>query len=64
LCHGITATSIVSSAQGGGKSVILQLTVSIWSILAAMILTFIMGSVGGVVPALSAMRLKPLESLR
>jgi putative ABC transport system permease protein len=29
-----------------------------------MLFTFIMGAVGGLVPALSAMRLKPLESLR
>jgi ABC-type lipoprotein release transport system permease subunit len=65
LCHGWTATSIVSSGQGGGgKSVILKLVVDAQTIGIAMLFTFIMGAVGGLVPALSAMRLKPLESLR
>jgi hypothetical protein len=65
LCHGMTATSIVSSgAGGGGKSVILKLVVDGRVIGAAMLMTFIMGAVGGLIPAISAMRLKPLESLR
>jgi ABC-type antimicrobial peptide transport system permease subunit len=64
LCDGLTATSIVSSGQGGGKSVILRLVVDAQTIGVGLLLTFIMGSVGGLVPALSAMRLRPLESLR
>jgi ABC-type lipoprotein release transport system permease subunit len=65
LCNGVTATSIVSSgAGGGGKSVILRLVVDATTIGYGLLLTLIMGSVGGLVPALSAMRLKPLESLR
>jgi putative ABC transport system permease protein len=65
LCHGMTATSIVSSGQGGGgKSVILKLVVDGPVIGVSLLFTFIMGAVGGLVPALSAMRLKPLESLR
>jgi ABC-type antimicrobial peptide transport system permease subunit len=65
LSNGYTATSIVGSGQGGGgKSVILQLVVDARVLGAGVLLTFIMGAVGGLVPALSAMRLKPLESLR
>jgi putative ABC transport system permease protein len=64
LCNGFTVTSIVGSGQGGGKSVILKLVVDAKVLGAGVLLTFIMGAVGGLVPALSAMRLKPLESLR
>jgi putative ABC transport system permease protein len=64
LCNGTNATSIVGSGQGGGKSVILTLVVDARVFGAGLLLTFIMGAVGGLVPALSAMRLKPLESLR
>jgi ABC-type antimicrobial peptide transport system permease subunit len=64
LCDGYTATSIVGSGQGGGKSVILKLVVDGQVLGAGILLTFIMGAVGGLVPALSAMRLRPLESLR
>jgi putative ABC transport system permease protein len=64
LCNGMTATSIVSSGQGGGKSVILRLVVDGWTLGAGLLLTLIMGAVGGLVPALTAMRLRPLESLR
>jgi putative ABC transport system permease protein len=64
LCNGVTATSVVSSGQGGGKSIILKLVVDANVIGVSLLFTFIMGAVGGLVPALSAMRLKPLESLR
>ncbi|MFO0947152.1 MAG: ABC transporter permease [Planctomycetota bacterium] len=65
LADGWTATSIVSGGQGGGgKSVILELTVDTNTILLGLLLTLTMGLLGGLVPALSAMRLKPLESLR
>jgi ABC-type lipoprotein release transport system permease subunit len=67
LSNGLTATSIVSSGTGGGgggKSVILKLVVDGRVIGVSMLFTFIMGAVGGLIPALSAMRLKPLESLR
>jgi putative ABC transport system permease protein len=65
LSNGLTASSIVSSGPGGGgKSVILKLVVDANVIGVSMLFTFIMGAVGGLVPALSAMRLKPLESLR
>jgi putative ABC transport system permease protein len=65
VTHGWSATSIVSSgAGGGGKSVALKLVVDAQVLLAGMGLTVIMGAVGGLAPSLSAMRLRPLESLR
>jgi len=64
LCDGLTATSIVTRGEGGGKSVILRLVVDARTIGIGLLLTFIMGSAGGLVPALTAMRLRPLESLR
>jgi ABC-type antimicrobial peptide transport system permease subunit len=33
-------------------------------LIAAALLTFLMGAVGGFIPSISAMRLRPLESLR
>ncbi|HKI35357.1 MAG TPA: FtsX-like permease family protein [Gemmataceae bacterium] len=64
LANGWSMTSIAGSGMGGGKSVVFKLTVdlNIW----LGVLTFIlgMGIVGGLLPALSAMRLKALESLR
>jgi putative ABC transport system permease protein len=64
LAHGMTATSIASSGQGGGKSIILTLTVDANTVLVAVLFSLIMGTVGGLFPSLSAMRLRPLESLR
>lgn len=64
LSHGMTANSVVSSGQGGGKLVVLTLTVD-WSVLSSgMILAWLMGFVGGLIPSLSAMRLSALEALR
>ena len=64
LGHGWTATSIAGSGAGGGKSVVLKLIVD-WRILGVgLAFSLLMGAVGGLLPALSAMRLKPLESLR
>jgi ABC-type lipoprotein release transport system permease subunit len=65
LCDGWTASSIVSSGGGGGgKSVVLKLAVDANILAAGVLFTLVMGSLGGLLPALSAMRLKPLESLR
>ncbi|MFO0930740.1 MAG: FtsX-like permease family protein [Gemmataceae bacterium] len=64
LSHGWTASSIISSGAGGGKSVVLKLVVD-WRILGAgMLFSLLMGCFGGLFPALSAMRLKPLEAVR
>ncbi|MCY2992992.1 MAG: ABC transporter permease [Planctomycetota bacterium] len=64
LSDGWSASSIVGSGPGGGKSVVLQLTVNSQILACGMLLTLVMGFAGGLVPALLAMRLKPLESLR
>jgi putative ABC transport system permease protein len=65
LFDGTTATSIVSSGQGGGgKTVILKLTLDANILAVGILFTLIMGALGGLIPSLSAMRLRPLESLR
>jgi putative ABC transport system permease protein len=65
LANGWTATSIVSGGQGGGgKFVVLQLVIGADTLLAGLLLALAMGALGGLLPAISAMRLKPLESLR
>jgi putative ABC transport system permease protein len=61
---GRTATSIVSSGQGGGKTVVLKMIVDANTIAIGVVFTLVMGALGGLIPALSAMRLRPLESLR
>ncbi len=64
LCNGVTVSSIVSSAGGGGKGVVLQLTVDVWLMLAGFAFALVMSAIGGFMPAVFAMRLRPLESLR
>jgi hypothetical protein len=64
LANGWTASSIVGSGQGGGKSVVLKLVVDGNILATGVLLTLVMGGLGGLLPALSAMRLKPLDSLR
>jgi ABC-type antimicrobial peptide transport system permease subunit len=65
LIEGQTASSIVSSGQGGGgKSVVLRLIVDGNILAMALLFTLAMGLVGGFFPSLSAMRLRPLESLK
>lgn len=64
LSHGYAASSIISGGQGGGKSVVLTLVVD-WRVLTAgMVFSLFLGCMGGLLPALSAMRLKALDSLR
>jgi ABC-type lipoprotein release transport system permease subunit len=65
LSHGWSMTSIASSgAGGGGKTIMLQLVVDANILLGGVVFSLAMGCVGGFLPALSAMRLRPLESLR
>jgi putative ABC transport system permease protein len=64
LFDGRTATSIVSNGQGAGKPVVIQLTVTLGTLTSAALLALVIGRVGGLVPALTAMRLKILDSLR
>ena len=64
LADGLSATSIVASGPGGGKSVVLRLIVDARILSVGLLLSLGMGILGGLLPALSAMRLKPLEALR
>ncbi|MCE9544192.1 MAG: ABC transporter permease [Planctomycetia bacterium] len=66
LCDGWTATSVVSSGQGGGgKFVVLKLVVDARILGTGMLLALAMGFFGGLLPAvMGAIRLKPLEALR
>ncbi len=63
MANGLTVNSVVGQG-GGGKFVVLELVVdaNIWT--AGIFVTLLMGGLGGLVPALSAVRLKPLEALR
>jgi ABC-type lipoprotein release transport system permease subunit len=63
LAHGWTATSLVS-AQGSERTVVLKLVVEPSTLAMSMLFSLVTGSVGGMIPALVAMRLRPLESLR
>lgn len=62
--NGWTATSIVGGQGGGGKSVVLRLTVDASVIAIGMLFSLIMGAFGGFLPSFGAMRLRPLESLK
>jgi putative ABC transport system permease protein len=65
LADGWTANSIISGGQGaGGKFVALRLVVSIDTLATGMLVAMFMGAIGGFLPALSAMRQRPLEALR
>lgn len=64
LADGFTANSIISSGQGGGKSVVLRMTVDSTIILYGMGVAMLIGLLGGAIPAFNATRIKPLEALR
>jgi ABC-type antimicrobial peptide transport system permease subunit len=64
LANGWSATSMVSGGAGGGKSIVLTMSVSPGILMMGMLFALFMGCVGGLLPALFAMRVKPLESLR
>jgi len=61
---GVEARSQLSGGAGGGKSVSLKMVVDYQTIAAGMLFTLVMGRLGGLVPALSAMRMEILDSLR
>jgi putative ABC transport system permease protein len=65
LFNGYQVTSIVGGGGGpGGKAVVFRVVID-WGVLGiGLTLSMLMGFFGGLVPALSAMRFKPLESLR
>lgn len=64
IVDGWSASSIISSGQGGGKSVVFKLIVDRKILLGGLTFSLIMGNIGGLLPALSAMRVRPLESVR
>jgi ABC-type antimicrobial peptide transport system permease subunit len=66
LADGRSSMSNLSSGGGGpgGKTVALTIDVNAEVIALGMLFALAMGRLGGLVPALSAMRLKILESLR
>ncbi len=64
LVHGMSATSNIAAGPGGGKSVVIRLVVDYWTLSIGMGFALFMGCVGGLLPALSAVRLRALESLR
>jgi ABC-type lipoprotein release transport system permease subunit len=64
LANGFTASSIIQSGMGGGRSVVLRLAVDLPTLAVGLGFGLLMGAVGGFLPAVSAMRLRPLESLR
>jgi ABC-type antimicrobial peptide transport system permease subunit len=64
FANGFEASSTLSGGQGGGKSVALKMIVDYQTIAAGLLFTLVMGRLGGLVPALSAMRMEILESLR
>ena len=65
MFDGFRVTSTVSSGNGpAGKAVVFRVIVD-WGVLGiGLMLSMMMGLVGGLIPAFSAMRFKPLESLR
>jgi hypothetical protein len=64
IADGRTATSIVSGGAGGGKSVVLRLTVDLDVLSKGLFVSVLMGAFGGILPSFKAMRLRPLESLK
>lgn len=65
LADGWTASSIVGAGHGGGsKFVVLRLAVDADTRALGCLLALAMGAAGGLLPALSAVRLRPLDALR
>lgn len=64
LADGWTANSVVSGSQGGGKFVVLTISVDLAVLSSGMLLALMMGFLGGLIPSLTAMRLTALEALR
>jgi ABC-type lipoprotein release transport system permease subunit len=64
FANGLSATSQLVGSQGGGRSVMLKLVVDARILATGLGFSLLMGCLGGLLPALSAIRLRPLESLR
>jgi ABC-type lipoprotein release transport system permease subunit len=59
LSHGWTANSLI-----GNRNMAFTLNVDQWTLSAALVFTLGMGAVGGLLPAVSTSRVRPLEALR
>lgn len=57
-------TEMISEASGGGPSVFKNPTVDISIVLWAMLFLIIIGIVAGLIPALKAVKVKPIEAMR
>jgi ABC-type antimicrobial peptide transport system permease subunit len=64
IVSGGKMTSVIGSEGGWGKTVELQLLVTVNTVLIGVLLSLIMGFLGGLLPGLAAMRLKPLDAMR
>jgi ABC-type antimicrobial peptide transport system permease subunit len=64
LFHGYSMTSTVGGAGPGSKTVVFRIVIDAGVVGIGIFLSLLMGFFGGLIPALSAMRLRPLESLR
>jgi hypothetical protein len=64
LANGVTTDSVVGTSGGGMKRVSFRMVVDTNTLAAAALFTLVMGFLGGLLPALSAMRQKPLDALR
>jgi ABC-type antimicrobial peptide transport system permease subunit len=63
--NGVESNSIASAGPGGGfKSIVLRLVVDGPVLVAGLLYALGMGLLGGLIPSVIAMRLRPLESLR
>lgn len=62
---GLSVSSVISSGQpGASKFVVLKLAVDANVLSAGVLLTLLMGFLGGLIPAVSAVLLRPLDALR
>jgi hypothetical protein len=64
LANGWSATTQLTGSSGGGRSVMLKLVVDGRVLGECLAFAVLMGCVGGLLPALSAIRLRVLDSLR
>jgi ABC-type antimicrobial peptide transport system permease subunit len=64
LANGVEQKGMISSGAGGGKFVVFKMVVDAWVLKVCVGFTLAMGLLGGLLPALSAMRLKLLDTLR
>jgi putative ABC transport system permease protein len=64
LSHGWSASSVVSSGPGGGRFVVLRMIIDSRILMSGLAFSLFMGAIGGLFPALSALRLKPLDAVR